>query len=161
MKILAWLGIALGAFVVALGIVAFAARFTGGPIGPFPGATLSGSVASEPAGRWEPLLEGVGRIQLQVGGQRPRSVTTGYVLHDGKLYIPSPGAERKTWPKLVLEDDRVVLRIRGELYERRARRVTERAELRALVRDGDGARGEDGEVDLSKLTTWFFRIEPR
>ena len=57
-----------------------------------------------------------------------------------------------------MADDRVVLRVGGKLYERRAVRVTDPAEIRPLVRGRD-ASGADG--DVSTLSTWFFRMEPR
>ena len=88
----------------------------------------------------------------------PRSLTTSYILHDGVLYVPSMFAARKTWPQEVLADGRVVLRVAGKLYEQRAVRVTDPAEIRPLVRGRD-ASGPD--VDPSTLSTWYFRIEPR
>jgi hypothetical protein len=159
-RLLTWLAVAVGAFVLALAALAGVARFALGPIGPFPGGKLAGEPAAE-VGDWGPLLEGVSTIAVEVSPADPWSVTTSYILRDGRLYVPCRSCARKTWPVRVAEDDRVVLRIRGELYPRRALRVTDPAEVRPLVREGDGPRDAQGNVDLDRLTTWYYRIEPR
>jgi hypothetical protein len=150
----------LGA-VVLMALVAGAlvlARFSDGPIGPLPGGKLHGPVAREPVTDWSPVVAGAGHLELEVDPAHPRSITTSYIVHDGKLYVPSMFAAHKRWPQHVLADDRVVLRIGGKLYERRAVRVTDPAELRPLVRAHDGAT--DG-ADPRALSTWYFRIDPR
>lgn len=154
-RLLVWLGIALGAFVGLLAVVAIAARFVG-PIQQFPGGRLSGEPAAEPAGAWGPLLEGVRVIQLEVNPADPYSVNTSYVLHGGQLYLPSPWATRKRWTNLLLDEPRVVLRIRGELYERSAVRVADPAELRALYRKIHGP-----DAAREETSTWYFRVGPR
>ncbi len=97
-------------------------------------------------------------VEIEVNPASPRSLTTSYIVRDGVLYVPSMLAARKTWPKEVLADDRVVLRVGGKLYDRRAVRVTDPAEIRPLVRGRD-ASGPD--IDVNELSTWYFRIEPR
>ncbi len=154
-RLLIWLGIALGAFACVLAGVAVTARVVG-PISLFPGGKLSGEPAAEPAGPWGPLLEGVSVIQLEVDPQDPYSVNTGYVLDEGVLFLRSPRAARKRWPERLLADPRVVLRIRSELYPRRALRVSDPAEIAALERlvGGEVADPEDP-------STWYFRIAER
>jgi hypothetical protein len=157
--LLAWLAVAGVAFAGVLGALALAARLGLGPIGPFPGGKLSGKPAA-PVSDWGALLEGVSTIAVEVGPDAPYSVTTSYILQDGRLYLPCGSCARKTWPERVAADDRVVLLIRGELYPRRAIRLTEPGRIVPLVRDIDGAR-DGGKLDLSTLTTWYFRIDPR
>jgi hypothetical protein len=86
-------------------------------------------------------------------------VTTSYLLHDGTLYVPSMFAARKSWPQQVLADGRVVLRIGGKLYEGRAVRVTDPAEVDPLVRSFDQSAAPAS--DPTTLSTWYFRIDPR
>lgn len=140
--------------IALAGVGALAARFHDGPLGPFPGGKLSGTVVTDPP-RWSAILAGVSRLELEVNPSHPRSITTSYLLHDDALYVPSVMAARKSWPQQVLADDRVVLRIGGKLYERRAVRVTDPAELRAVT----GA--SDPDVPVDALSTWYFRIDPR
>ena len=142
------------ALVVALAVVA---RFSDGPLGPFPGGKLSGVRVTEPVRDWSPILAGASHLEIEVNPASPRSLTTSYILRDGVLYVPSMLAAHKTWPEEVLADDRVVLRVGGKLYQQRAVRVTDPAEVRPLVRARD-ASGPD--VDVSALSTWYFRIEP-
>jgi hypothetical protein len=161
-RLLTWLGVASGTFTVVLGATVLFARFVAGPIGPFPGGQLRGEPAAA-AGEddWGPLLADGATIALEVRPDDPYSVTTSHILREGLLYVPCMSCARKTWPGLVAHDDRVVLRINGELYPRRAIRVIDAGEVRSLVREIDGARDEQGKVDLTLLTTWYFRIEPR
>ena len=154
-RLLVWLGIALGAFACVLAGVAITARVVG-PIALFPGGGLTGDPAVEPAGPWGPLLEGVSVIQLEVDPEDPYSVNTGYVLRSGVLFVRSPQAARKRWPERLLADPRVVLRIRGELYLRRALRVTDPAEIGALGRLVGGEQADPGDP-----SAWYFRIGER
>ena len=156
MRILRWLGIALGvalfalvAVPVGIGVVA---RFSDGPIGPFPGGQLrTGTLASAPDVEWSfangPLVPAFGTVpiayvELQLV-EPPRSRTTGVFVHEGQLYVPCDlgfmwgrfsGRQRwvlhviyffKRWHEDALRDGRVVLRIAGKRYERQAVRVTD------------------------------------
>ena len=159
MALLRWLVFGIIAVVVLAAGVAVLARFSGGPIGPFPGGKLSGTPVSGPVADWTPIMAGVPHIEIEVSPDRPRSVTTSYLVHDGKLYVPSMMAAHKRWPQAAIADDRVVVRVGGKLYERRAVRVTDPAEIRSLVRAWDAAAPDD--VDVSALSTWYFRMDPR
>ncbi|HEY2388825.1 MAG TPA: hypothetical protein VGK30_17855 [Candidatus Binatia bacterium] len=148
----------LAVVAVAAGL-AVAARFHDGPLGPFPGGPMRGETVREPVADWSSVLAGTSRLELQVDPRHPRSVTTTYILHDGALYVPSVLAARKSWPAHVMADGRVVVRVHGRLYERRAVRVTDPAEIRALAREWDPKTPDD--LDVGTLSTWYFRLEPR
>ncbi len=188
MRILRWLGIALVALVavlvavlVGIGVVA---RFSDGPIGPFPGGPLrSGTLVSEPEVDWS--FANGREIELQLV-EPPGSRTTGIMLHEGQLYVPCDlgfmwgrfsGRTRwilnliyvfKRWHEDALLDGRVVLRIAGKRYERQAVRVTDlellarlRLQLEEMARqwvspEPLGEAPTDGPKDI-----WFFRMEPR
>jgi len=145
--------------VAAAAGLAVAARFHDGPLGPFPGGPMSGEIVREPVTDWSSVLAGTSRLELQVDPAHPRSLTTTYILHDGALYVPSVLAAHKTWPAHVMADGRVVVRVHGRLYERRAVRVTDPAEIRALAREWDPKTPDD--LDVGTLSTWYFRLEPR
>jgi hypothetical protein len=158
MRILRWLGIALvslATMVVGIGVVA---RFSDGPIGPFPGGKLtSGALVTEADIDWSLAIEGKGEaqvmeprfIELQLVDP-PVSRTTGVMLYEGQPYVPCdlgfvwrrvPAPPRwmlsliyrfKRWHQDVLLDGRVVLRIGGKRYERQAVRVADPELLTAL-----------------------------
>ncbi len=191
MRILRWLGIALVAlvavFVAVLVGTGVVARFSDGPIGPFPGGPLrTGSLVSEPDVDWS-FVDWESRpgriIELQLV-EPPKSRTTGILVYEGQLYVSAdlgflwrrvPGPVRgvlfviflfKRWHEEALRDGRVVLRIDGERYERQAVRVTDPelfAALSSLVQEGAVraglALGESLPPDPDAI--WFFRMEPR
>ena len=184
-RVLRWLLIGLAAVAALAGGLAVVARFSDGPLGPFPGGKLGGvevlrknrlaffepvdflelgdveqhAAADEAVTDWSPLLEGANHVEIEVDPAAPRSLTTSFLVRDGVLYVPSMFAAHKRWPKLVLADGRVVLRVHGKLYERRAVRVTDPVEIRALVRAWHPETPED--IDVGTLSTWYFRMEPR
>ena len=158
-RVLRWLLIGLAAVAALAGGLAVIARFSDGPLGPFPGGKLGGVTATEAVTDWSPLLAGANHVEIEVDPAAPRSLTTSFLVRDGVLYVPSMFAAHKRWPKLVLADGRVVLRVHGKLYERRAVRVTDPVEIRALVRAGHPETPED--IDVGTLSTWYFRMDPR
>ncbi len=191
MRILRWLGIALVAlvavFVAVLVGTGVVARFSDGPIGPFPGGPLrTGSLVSEPDVDWS-FVDWESRpgriIELQLV-EPPKSRTTGILVHEGQLYVsadlgflwrrvssPVRGVLFviflfKRWHEEALRDGRVVLRIDGKRYERQAVRVTDPevfAALSSRVQEGAVraglALGESLPPDPDAI--WFFRMEPR
>jgi len=155
-RVLVSVGVGLACLVASILVFAMAARFADGPLGPFPGGPMSGESVAEPVRDWTGVLERDRQLELQVNPSAPRSITTTSIVHEGRLYAPSLSAARKRWPAEVENDPRVILRIDGRLHPRRAVRVTDPDELRALVRDVDG----DPNGDLSQLGTWYFRLDP-
>jgi hypothetical protein len=158
-RALRWLLIGLVAVAALAAGLSVIARFSDGPLGPFPGGKLSGATVSEPVTDWSAVLTGVDHLEIEVNPAAPRSLTTSYILREGVLYVPSIFATHKSWPKQVLADGRVVLRVHGRLYERRAVRVNDPVEIRALVRAWDPSTPDD--LDIGTLSTWYFRMEPR
>ena len=187
MRFLRWLGIALVALVAVLVGIGVVARFSDGPIGPFPGGPLrAGSLVSEPDVDWS-FVDWEGRpgriVELQLV-EPPRSRTTGILVHERQLYVsadlgflwrripyPSRGVLFviflfKQWHEDALRDGRVVLRIDGKRYERQAVRVTDPelfATLSSLVQEGAAGAGLRLGRNLppDPEAIWFFRMEPR
>ena len=147
--------------IVIVGGIVFAiamlARFSDGPIGPFPGGPLQGEITRGMEPPWSSLLANEDSIELQVNPADPRSLHVWFVLHNGAIHVPSAWAPHKEWPEQVEADPRVVLRTRGRMYDRHATRVTDPATidtLLGLVSEKYGAGRGDPE------TTWFFRLDP-
>ena len=129
------------------------------PIGPIPGGRLDGTVAPGPVADWS-FSDVYQTIQLETRPEDPHSVTVWCSTHEGRLYIPSRKPNKKRWVKYVTEDPRVRVRIGGTLYAGRAVRVTDEAEIEALVpavlKKYDLSEPEDEDTP----EVWFFRIDP-
>lgn len=156
-------GLAYGATLAfGLGLVLrVATTVSGGPLGMFPGGALAG----RPADGAEPplaLMAAAEEIQLELLPERPRSVTTWVVAHEGGVYVPADFlTPLKRWPYQVQGDDRVVLRLEETLYPRRAVRVTDEATIAALREAFARKYAIDREGMAARSEVWFFRMEPR
>jgi len=171
MAALRWIGLASTSLIVAAAALIAASRFSDGPIGPFVGGPLrSGELMHERNPDWL-FAADIATIELQLVTP-PRSRTTHVLVHGGQLYIPSGiihvgpfvhlgQVSWKRWPYQALVDSRVILRIRGKLYERRAVKVEDpdlRRELSAVYAKKYGI-GLPAETDPNDV--WFFEMKPR
>jgi hypothetical protein len=129
------------------------------PIGPLPGGRLGGEVVREPVNDWS-FTDAHDTIAVETRPDDPYSVTVWCFTHGGHLYVPSRDPQEKTWVKYVLADDRVRLKIGDKIYERRAVRVTDQAEIEAaaptLLEKYDLERPPPDEAP----EVWVFRMEP-
>jgi hypothetical protein len=153
--------------LAALGMVligvAVAARYSDGPIGPFPGGPLrSGAVVLDPNVDWSTLTSRR-EIELQLVDP-PRSRTTWILVHEGQAFVPCgfPNLSLwKQWPHQVLRDGRTVVRIDGRRYERHAVRITD-PELHADLSAGLTEKYESTPgFTPTPESVWFFRLDPR
>ena len=169
MRVLRWLGVlllALMALLVATGIIA---RFSDGPIGPFPGGELrSGELYQGPEPDWS-FARDVQEIEFQLVDP-PRSRTIWCMVHDQKLYIVS-GYMRsaiapvwKKWPAEAERDGRAVIRVAGKRYERDVVRIQDPALLEALAaeirRKYPMARGMTAAAAQAG-DAWLYALPPR
>jgi hypothetical protein len=144
------------AALVALGVYA---RFHDGPIGPFPGGALvSGEAVATPVTDWS-FASSIQTLELEVSPEKPRSVTTWFLVLDGTLYVPSGGAARKTWPALVERDGRVRVRLDGKIYALQATRVNDPAIAKRL---SEAVAAKYGFGDGQPVEgAWAFALAPR
>jgi len=103
-----------------------------GPIGPIPGGRLSGEVVSTPVDDWS-FVASVETIQVETRPDDPYSVNTWFVSEGARLWVASGGGEKSRWAKNLAADPRARLRIDGKLYERKAVRASEQAELDTIL----------------------------
>jgi hypothetical protein len=132
-----------------------------GPIGPFPGGPLRGNEVNEPVSDWG-FASSQLQIQIETRPESPYSVNVWCVVREGRLYVPSGKPEGKRWVRNVLEDERVRVRIRNDLYLARAVRVSdpdERSAVLALYLEKYNV--PDPELPGAEREVWFFRIDPR
>ena len=144
-----WLGVFIVLIVAALAVTLIGARFADGPIaivagGPFTSGTPY--VGEEPD--WT-FVKDRQEVVFQLMSPA-RSRTTWIVEHEGRIYIPCGymntawGKMWKQWPIEAEKDGRAVLRVDGQLYDRKLVRITEGDALPHIV-------GELGRKYLSQL----------
>ena len=137
------------------------ARFLDGPLGMVPGGPFRGPEFSCAKVDWQNFAA-VEELELEVRPERPRSITTWSVVHQGELFVPADFLTPwKRWPEQVLADPRVRIRIGERILRCRAERVDDAPRVEALrataaqkydlAPDGRAARSE----------VWWFRIGPR
>lgn len=128
-----------------------------GPFGLMAGGRLDGSSAPAPAD-WA-FAGSSGTLQLETRPEEPYSVNLAYTVLDGVLYL-NAGDTRTQWVENMDADPRVRLRLDGRVYDLRAERVTEAAEL-----DAFGAAWTDQSFfrrDPRELgEVWVYRLVPR
>lgn len=164
-KFLKWLAMILGVVVIAAGVFLFAMRFHDGPLeiisgGPF----KTGESAPAPAD-WSFLRD---RSTLQFQTMDPaRSRTVWLAVVDGRLFVISGymttgyGKIWKQWPHYLDNDDRVILRIDGKLYQQRLRRVMDGPEVIPVMNEfgrkyGTGEATDDSAVSSGYV--WMFEV---
>jgi hypothetical protein len=141
-------------------VLALSARFADGPIGPFPGGKLRrGEIVEEEITDWS-FVRRVSTIELQtVDPQLARR--TWIIYHRGAVFVPCMLPQFQSWPHDLLTDDSVVLRIKGKLYRRIARRITNRALIATLDGEMYKKYGTSWAEDGDDSNLWFFRMDPR
>jgi hypothetical protein len=140
---------------VACAVLAAAAC---GPVGPIPGGKLEGEIVAEPVEDWS-FTNPHDTIALETRPEDPHSVTVWCVAQEGGLYIPSRHPEKKRWVQYVAAEPNVRVRVADRIYPARIERVSDPAELDAvvplLVRKYDlDPPDTDDEKDV-----WLFRVE--
>jgi hypothetical protein len=128
------------------------------PLGPIPGGALSGDVAPPP-GDWTEQ-NAVGTIQLETRPDDPYSVNLWGVGVGRSYYVGSGGGGESTWVEHISADPNVRLRIGGAIYELRAVRTEDPAEL-APVRQSYMEKYDVDQAAEEWDAAWFYRLEPR
>ena len=154
MKFLKYLGLAIAALVVVAGIIWLLRT---DPIGPVSGKALSGAEQPFPDD-WS-FVDTHPLCAIETRVDDPHSVTTICFVHDGSLLIPAAEGSTKTWPKYVLADPRVRVKVGESVYPALAVRVidldTDAVTASALAKYGDRG-GEPPPPDI-----WLFQISAR
>jgi hypothetical protein len=136
-----------GAIVVCLVLLLVVLRITGfSPIGNtpgpgnYPGLWLSGTVVNTPVTDWSFASQyKTDKVQTRTWYGIPHSVTTGFIVHNGQLYLTSMFAkgvafpEGKSWVKNVMRDPHVRLKLGDNLYDCVLSHVTDPDERAAVL----------------------------
>lgn len=158
-------GLIVIAFVI-IGVVAMAARFSDGPLGPFAGGPFtSGDTHTGPEPDWRFLADRE-TVELQLL-EPARSRTTWILVYEGRVFIPCGymntawGRLWKQWPVEAEQDGRALLRVDGTLYPRQLVRVQDGVLVEPLVAE----LGRKYEVPASPEAVasgalWLFELTP-
>lgn len=141
------------AMLVAIGLLLGACE----PVGPLAGHTLSGEPTPPPAD-WSSVAS-VETVQLQTRPDDPYSVNIWGVAIGPDFYIASGRGANASWVGHIASNADVKLRIGHALYELRAVRVTDAAELER-VSAAYAAKYEMDDEDKPK-EPWVYRLDRR
>jgi hypothetical protein len=137
----------VGAVLVCLVLLLVVLRITGfSPIGNtpgpgnYPGLWLKGEVVTTPITDWSFANDyPTDKLETRTWYLIPHSVTTGFIVYHGQLYITSRFAKGKTFPQgkswttNVMRDPHVRLKFGDKLYNCTLSVVTDPAEVNAVL----------------------------
>src|SRR5271156_5591329 len=120
-----------GAILVCLVLALVIFRITGfNPIGDtpgpgnYPGLWLSGKVVTTPVTDWSFATQyRTDKVQTRTPYLIPHSVTTGFVVHNGQLYLTSrfgagvPFPQGKSWVANAMRDPHIRVKFGNNLYD--------------------------------------------
>ena len=159
-RIIGWLFLLTALGLAAIAVVAVAARFHDGPLGPIPGGVFQ-SAAVDLALIDVAQAARANTVEIEVGQPEPKTRTTWIIAHDGALYVPAGYAVRKQWPRQVDADGRMRLRVDGKVFAAHATRVTDPALHAKLIEVVAKKYNLSGDPQGSMAQgTWFFRLDP-
>jgi len=137
-------------------LLTFATAGCNGPLLLLPGGRLDGNVMPAPSD-WVFAGE-YGTVQLETRPEAPYSVNVAFTVIDGQLYINAGNTETQ-WVKNIAESSLVRLRMDGVLYDLRAERVTDSAEVAAF---GEAWTSQSvfrrDPTELEEV--WLYRLAP-
>jgi|SRR5579862_254577 len=136
-----------GAILVFLLLALVVLRITGlNPIGDtpgprnYPGLWLSGQLVTTPVTDWSFATKyRTDKVQTRTWYLIPHSVTTGFIVHNGQLYLTSmfragmPFPQGKMWVSDVMRDPHVRLKFGDKLYDCILSPVTDPSERAAVL----------------------------
>ena len=171
-----WAGIAVGTILFLTAVAYGAMRMNDGPVEFFPWFTISiggpfrsGELTAAPQS-WEFLQE---REEIEIQTLNPTTSRTVWVpIVDGELFIVSGymnspiGRLWKQWPAYMEEDNRILIRDDGKIYEQCLQRVVDDtqkvvpvlAELARKYFGGSGEQIQGSEIAVTSGSIWMFEV---
>ena len=171
-KFFKWISIIIGTLVIALGLFLLSMRFSDGPQEIFSGGPFTSGELAEAPENWS-FLTDRGTIDFQTMDP-DTSRTVWLAVHNRRLFLVSGymntgyGGIWKQWPHYLENDDRVILRIDGQLYEQRLQRITEGPEIVPVLDElarkyfpGATGSGISSPVSVTNGDTWMYEVVDR
>lgn len=168
-KVMKKIAIGLAAIVVLIGLFLFSMRFSDGPMEIISGgAFTTGELVPAPE-NWDYLKD---RVTIEFQTLDPVSSRTVWLAtFEGRLFVVSGymnqwyAAIWKQWPHYLEDDNRIILRIDGQLYEQKLERVMADPAiipvLNELSRKYLGGTVVDSTDQVTAGDTWMFEIVDR
>jgi len=146
----------------------FSARYYDGPLEIIAGGPFKTGDLSPAPDDWSYLVD---RDTIEFQTLDPaRSRTVWLAVHDSRLFIVSGymttgyGAIWKQWPYYLLDDDRIILRIDGQLHEQRLQRITSGPDIEPVLSEFSRKYGDGlgmGATEVTEGHTWMFEVVDR
>ena len=167
-KLVKRLGFFIAALLVLVGALLFSARFLDGPIAIVSGGPFTSGEVTPAPDDWSFLID---RPEIEFQTLSPATSRTVWLsAHDNRLFLVSGymttgyGSIWKQWPHYLENDDRVILRIDGKLYEQKLQRVMNGPDILPVLNDFSRKYGGSLGADVSEVTeghTWMFEVVDR
>jgi hypothetical protein len=129
------------------------------PWGPMPGGQLSGEVAPAAPSDWS-FADEYETVQIETRPSDPYSVNLWGAGIGKSFFVAAGDGETADWAQHLLDDPNVRLRVGDTIYELRAMRIQDEAEvarfMTALLRKYEFEPTEEQRRDA-----WLFRLDPR
>ncbi len=129
-----------------------------GPLPFLSGGALDGPVVEAPAS-WADFGEPNGLMELETNPADPYSVNLAYTIVGETLYAYA-GDTRTAWVEHMEADPRVRMRIDDSIYELRAERVHDEAEIVAFAKAWT-AQGSYHRDPMELEDRWLYRLARR
>ncbi len=168
-KLAKWLAIVLAGSIVSVSVFLFAMGYHDGPLEIISGGAFTTGELSTAPDDWSDLKD---RNTIEFQTLDPISSRTVWVAtYEGRLFIVSGymnqwyAAIWKQWPHYLEDDNRIVLRIDGKLYEQRLQRVMTGPAivpvLNELSRKYLGGAQVTSDAQVTNGDTWMYEIIDR
>jgi len=171
-KVLKVLGIAIAIVAIAIAVLLFGMRFSDGPIEILSGGPFKTGELSEAPADWSFLKD---RSTIEFQTMDPETSRTVWLAtHDSKLYLVSGymtatyGGIWKKWPHYLEDDDRIILRIDGKLYEQRLERIMTGSEVGPVMAEFSRKYFPGGSADtaadietVASGYSWLYEVVER
>ena len=129
------------------------------PIGPLPGSALRGVVIAPPPD-WGQL--GTAQVvQLETRPDAPYSVNIWGVADGAKYYVAAGGGGKTKWTAYIAANSNVRLRIAKSIFELRATRVQDAAELKRIGGLYEAKYKLSADRAAEANNAWVYRLDPR
>lgn len=168
-KILKWIAYTLSFLVLLIALFLFSMGFSDGPLEIISGGPFKTGELSPAPEDWSFLKE---RNTIEFQTLDPTTSRTVWVAsHEGRLFIVSGymnqgyAAIWKQWPHYLEDDNRIILRIDGKLYEQRLERIMDDPAvipvLNELSRKYLGGATVSSDEQVVQGDTWMFEVVDR
>lgn len=168
-KLIKGLGIFIVAIIVSIAVFLFAMGYHDGPLEIISGGAFKTGEPSTPPADWSDLKD---RSTIEFQTLDPVSSRTVWVAtYEGRLFIVSGymnqwyAAIWKQWPHYLENDNRIILRIDGKLYDQRLERIMADPAivpvLNELSRKYLGGAQVTSSAQVTNGDTWMYEIVDR